>query len=317
MASRTLSEGGARRYLSVFLKGMAMGAADSVPGVSGGTIAVITRIYDELIYSIRSIDTRALRLLGTEGPGRAWSYINGTFLLVLAGGILLSLRLSAGLVLMLLEQFFEPLMAFFVGLVIASSWSLKGECGAWRWQTLAGLLAGMAVTLLVSSLSPYSTDISPVYLFLCGLIAICAMILPGLSGAFLLLVLGVYDYLLSALVGFDLSTIIVFASGCAIGLLAFSRLLAWALSSYRDLSYAFLTGMLLASIYVLWPWQQVDGYYLDRAGGSHVLASHNVLPGDYLALTGQDPRLLPVLISLIAGFTIITGFDKLFRNPVD
>ena len=294
-----------------------MGAADSVPGVSGGTIAVITRIYDELIYSIRSVDVTAIRLLLTEGVGRAWSYINGTFLLVLACGILLSLRLSAGLVLSLLENSFEALMAFFIGLVIASSWSLKSECGSWGWRTLGILLAGMSLTLLVSNLSPYTAEIGYGYLFLCGLIAICAMILPGLSGAFLLLVLGVYDYVLAALVNLDFLTILVFAAGCVTGLLAFSRVLSWTLSRYREYSYAFLTGMLLASVYVLWPWQQAVRFYQDSEGESHVLQSQNVWPADYAMLTGQDPQLFAVLLSVLVGITIIAGFDKLFRNSVD
>ena len=306
-----------KKYLALFFKGMAMGAADSVPGVSGGTIAVITRIYDELIYSIRSIDIRAIRLLLTEGLGRAWSYINGTFLLVLAGGILLSLRLSAGLVLTLLDNNFEALMAFFIGLVIASSWSLKSECGRWGWRTLGILLAGMSLTLLVSNLSPYTAEIGYDYLFVCGLIAICAMILPGLSGAFLLLVLGVYDYVLTALVDLDILTILVFATGCITGLLAFSRVLSWTLSRYREYSYAFLTGMLLASVYVLWPWQQAIRFYQDSKGESHVLQSLNVWPTEYATLTSQDPQLLAVLVSVLAGITVIAGFDKLFRSSVD
>jgi putative membrane protein len=315
--SPTSRASGIKKYLALFLKGMAMGAADSVPGVSGGTIAVITRIYDELIYSIRSVDIRAFRLLLTEGVGRAWTYINGTFLLVLGCGILLSLRLSAGVVLSLLENNFEALMAFFIGLVIASSWSLKSECGAWGLPTLGLLFAGMGLTLLVSGLSPYSTEIGYGYLFLCGVVAICAMILPGLSGAFLLLVLGVYDFVLAALVNFELVTIVVFALGCVTGLLAFSRLLSWTLSRYREYSYAFLTGMLVASVSVLWPWQQVDRYRVGSDGESRVLQAHNVWPTDYQLLTGQDPQLLPVIVSFLIGATIITVADKLFRNSVD
>ncbi|MEZ5492178.1 MAG: DUF368 domain-containing protein [Gammaproteobacteria bacterium] len=306
-----------REYLWLFLKGMAMGAADSVPGVSGGTIAVIARIYDELIFSIRSIDGKALRLLVSEGPARAWSYVNGTFLLVLASGILLSLRLSAELVLVLLENNFEALMAFFIGLVVSSSWSLKREWGVWRWSIGLLMLAGMTLTLLVSTLSPHSADAGYGYLFLCGLIAICAMILPGLSGAFLLLMLGVYDTVLTALINLEIPIILVFAAGCGCGLLAFSRLLSWTLARYRELSYAFLTGMLLASVYVLWPWQQVDSYYLDSAGESQVLQAHNVSPFNYESLTGQDPQIITVAISLLAGIVIITAFDKLFRKSVD
>jgi putative membrane protein len=296
---------------------MAMGAADSVPGVSGGTIAVIARIYDELIYSIRSVNIIALRLLYTDGIKRAWSYINGTFLLVLLCGIVISLRISASLVLQILDNYFALLMAFFAGLVIASSWLLKTEFGNWNWKILTALLAGMALTLIVSSLSPQSVSISNWYLFCCGVIAICAMILPGLSGAFLLIMLGVYDYVLNAWVNFEIETITIFIAGCISGLLIFSRFLAWTLNRYHDVSYAFLTGMLLSSVYVLWPWQQALSFYTDENGQSHVLQTANILPGTYQLLTGEDPQLMPALLCLLGGCAVIFIFDKLFRKTVD
>jgi len=299
------------------LKGMAMGAADSVPGVSGGTIAVIARIYDELIFSIRSINLAALRVLYKDGIARAWDYINGSFLLALFIGIVVSLRLSAGLVLYLLENHFEPLMAFFIGLVFASCWSLKAE---FRQRTLGiavALLCGMAVTLLVGLMSPQTGTASGIYLFFCGLVAICAMILPGLSGAFLLLVLGVYDYVLTAVIELNLTIIFIFVSGCGLGLLLFSRVLAWTLSRYRDLSYAFLTGMLLASIEILWPWQMATSTFVDLDGHITVLQSSNVSPSSYMQVTGQEPQFLAVCVTLVAGFLLIFGFDKLFRKSID
>lgn len=306
-----------KKYLLLFFKGMAMGAADSVPGVSGGTIAVIARIYDELIFSIRSINLIALKLLVTDGIKRAWSYINGTFLLVLLCGILLSLRLSASMVLFLLDNYFEMLMAFFAGLVIASSWFLKVDFSRWNWKIVFAMIAGAGLTLIVSSLSPQSVTISNWYLFFCGMIAICAMILPGLSGAFLLLMLGVYDYLLNAWINFELVIIVIFIAGCVTGLLIFSRVLAWTLNHYLDISYAFLTGMLLASVYVLWPWQQPVSFYTDSEGQSQVLETINVLPGSYETLTGQDPLLLPAVLGLVGGCLIILFFDKLFRKSAD
>ncbi len=317
MSSETGQFKNIKKYLSIFLKGMAMGAADSVPGVSGGTIAVITRIYDELIYSIRAVDTRALRLLFSEGPGRAWDSINGYFLLVLACGIFFSLRLSAGIVLNLLENNFEALMAFFSGLIIASGWSLKSEVGSWGISTVLLFLVGMALTLLISGLTPYRAEISYAYLFLCGAVAICAMILPGLSGAFLLLVMGVYDFMLGALVDVEIITISVFAAGCLTGLLAFARLLTWALSHYREASYTLLTGMLVASVYILWPWQQKDLHNTGGGGAPLVAQAHNVWPTDYQILTGNDPHLLAVLVSFLTGVILIIVFDKLFRKSAD
>jgi len=306
-----------KKHLLLFCKGLAMGAADSVPGVSGGTIAVIARIYDELIYSIRSINIIALQLLFTGGIKKAWSYINGTFLLVLLCGIVVSLRLSASMVLLLLDNYFEMLMAFFAGLVIASSWFLKTEFGNWNWKIVTAIVVGAGLTLSVSSLSPQTVSFTNWYLFFCGLIAICAMILPGLSGAFLLIMLGVYDYVLNAWVNLEIITIAVFVAGCVSGLLMFSRLLAWTLSRYHDISYAFLTGMLVASVYVLWPWQQAISFYTDDDGQNQVLESVNVMPASYELLTGQDPLVIPVLFCLLGGCSLILVSNKLFRQSAD
>jgi putative membrane protein len=311
------SESSLKKTFWVFLKGMAMGLADSVPGVSGGTIAVITGIYDEIIFSIRSINLNALRILFVSGIKPAWASINGTFLLALLVGALLSLRLSAQFVLLLLDGFFAPMMAFFTGLVLCSCWYLKDKLGAWNWQRSVFMLGGIGLTIAVSSLSPQSGTISSGYLFICGMIAICAMILPGLSGAFLLLMLGVYDYVLNALVNLEIVSIVIFAAGCSLGLLLFSRLIAWALEHYHELSYAFLFGMLVASVYVLWPWQQVVSTYTDHDGLQQPLEKANVLPGNYEQLTEQDPQWLLVLVALVAGCLLIVVFDKLFRKSAD
>ncbi|MEX0618201.1 MAG: DUF368 domain-containing protein [Pseudohongiellaceae bacterium] len=301
----------------VFIKGMAMGVADSVPGVSGGTIAVVTHIYDELIFSLRAINLTALRLLFNSGVKSAWSYINGNFLLVLLAGIVLALWLSANTVLYLLAHFFEPLMAFFIGLVLASSWTLRVRIDSFNVKRLAALMLGVLLTLAISSLTPRTGDVSAVYLFFCGMIAICAMILPGLSGAFLLLILGVYNNVMEALIAFDLPVIAVFVSGCAIGLLGFSRLLGWALYRHPQVSYAGLTGMLLGSVYVLWPWQQPLAWYTDSGGERHVLQSGNVLPLNYEDLTGTDPQILLVLTAVVAGAALILIMERLFaaRQP--
>jgi putative membrane protein len=317
MSSNQTAEGDFKKTLVVFLKGMAMGLADSVPGVSGGTIAVICDIYDEIIFSIRSVNLIALQRLFNEGVKPAWSYINGTFLLALLCGALLSLRLSASFVLLMLDNYFAPMMAFFTGLVICSCWYLKEKLGNWDWQVLVAVAGGVGLTLIVSSLSPQSGTISNAYLFVCVMVAICAMILPGLSGAFLLLMLGVYDYVLGALVSFDLITILIFAAGCVLGLLLFSRIIGWALKHYHQLSYAFLFGMLIASIYVLWPWQQTLNFYTDHDGNQQSLEKANVLPGSYEQLTGQDPQLLLVLLCLVSGCLLIVVFDKLFRKSAD
>lgn len=293
-------------------KGMAMGLGDSVPGVSGGTIAVITGIYDTLIYSIRSIDLRALGLARRLRLAEAWAHINGSFLLLLAMGVLAGLVISASTVLFLLDNYFEVLMAFFIGLVLASTWILRRE---FRWRhpaNLALLVLGLMFTAAFSFLEPMSGAESLVYFFFCGAIAICAMILPGLSGAFILLLLGAYEPVLTALINIDLAVIAVFATGCAVGLLSFSRLLAWLLSHYHELCYGFISGMLLGSLLVLWPWQMITESYVDSDGELHALRTVNLLPGNYAELSGNEPMLALAVLAAILGFALVIGLERLF-----
>lgn len=272
----------------LYLKGVAMGLGDSVPGISGGTIAVITKIYDELIFSIRAVDVVACRLLIGGQFKALWQHINGLFLLLLAAGILSGLLLSANTVLYLLENYFAPLMAFFIGMVLTSTWLLKDEFSVSAWQNLLALLAGLLLAISIAFISPRSADLSLPYIFFSGAIAISAMILPGLSGAFILLLLGVYEYILGALLDFDLPTIVTFMLGCGLGLIAFSRVLSWLLRAHHQLSYAFITGMLLGSVSALWPWPQEAGY----------------------------PMLLPAAVALVFGVLVVVSLRLMFaRNP--
>jgi putative membrane protein len=244
-----------RGKFMLYLKGVAMGLGDSVPGISGGTIAVITKIYDQLVFSIRAIDLRACALLFTGKFALVWQHINGSFLLILAAGILSGLLISANTVLFLLENYFAPLMAFFIGMILASTWLLRHEFSIAAWQNVLALLLGLALAVSIGLISPRSAELSLLYVFFSGAIAISAMILPGLSGAFILLLLGVYEFILNALIGFDWPYILVFMMGCATGLLIFTRVLSWMLRDQHQLSYGFITGMLLGSVTALWPWQ--------------------------------------------------------------
>jgi putative membrane protein len=249
-----------RGKFMLYLKGVAMGLGDSVPGISGGTIAVITKIYDQLVFSIRAIDLRACALLFTGKFALVWQHINGSFLLILAVGILSGLLISANTVLFLLENYFAPLMAFFIGMVLASTWLLRHEFSIAAWQNVLALLLGLALAVSIGLISPRSAELSLLYVFFSGAIAISAMILPGLSGAFILLLLGVYEFILNALIGFDWPYILVFMMGCATGLLIFTRVLSWMLRDHHQLSYGFITGMLLGSVTALWPWQGEEGF---------------------------------------------------------
>mgnify|MGYP003638163723 FL=1 len=295
-----------RGSLLVFVKGMAMGVADSVPGVSGGTIAVMAGIYEELIHSLKNLNPVSLweyRKLGLAG---FWRSINGNFLLILLLGIVSALYLSANTVLYLLETHYPQLMAFFCGLVLASTFFLRRQVLRWGGLEFAFLVLGVAITLLIAFINPLAGQSTYLYLFLCGAIAISAMILPGISGAFILLLLGVYDYVLAALRALDVGVIVVFAAGCATGLLSFSHLLSWTFRHYREQTYAFLTGMLLASIVVLWPWKLAPEH---GAIGASYLS-----PSAYTAATGTSVTVLTALGFFILGFALVTIFERISRR---
>ena len=285
----TTALGTPRAKLMLYLKGVAMGLGDSVPGISGGTIAVITKIYDQLVFSIRAVDLTACALFFGGQFKALWLHINGTFLLILAIGILSGLLISASTVLFLLENYFAPLMTFFIGMVLASSWLLKNEFSIAAWQNLLTLFLGLLLAISIAFISPRSAELSLSYVFLSGAIAISAMILPGLSGAFILLLLGVYEFILNALLSFDLPYIAAFMLGCALGLIAFSRLLSWLLRTHHQLSYAFITGMLLGSLSALWPWQQGAGY----------------------------PMFLPALATLVAGVAVVVFMQMMFAGNAE
>lgn len=261
-----------REIIILFFKGLAIGTADSVPGVSGGTIAFISGIYARLLESLRSCHPGQIPLLWREGPGAFWRAINGTFLLTLALGILSAIVLMANLVLHLLETQFVLVMAFFMGLVIASCWLMRKEAAPWTWSQWLLFVAGFVATVLLSTLNPVSGSHSLMYLFFSGALAICAMILPGMSGAFILLLLGVYEYVLEALRSAQLDIILVFALGCALGLLSFSHLLSWMLRRFPHQSYAFLIGMMAASVIVLWPWSRSSEFVVASEVAPAILA---------------------------------------------
>ncbi|PCJ26454.1 MAG: DUF368 domain-containing protein [SAR86 cluster bacterium] len=311
----------ARSKWALYLKGMAMGLGDSVPGVSGGTIAIITNIYDKLVFSIKSVDLLACKLLFAGRFLDMWRHVNGTFLLILFLGVLSGLLISANTVLFLLANYYAPLMSFFIGLVLASCWLLKGEFNGKKWQNVFMLCLGALFAIGVGLLNPRSGEMTYLYVFFSGVIAISAMILPGLSGAFILLLLGVYEFILSALISFDWPYILVFVTGCVIGLLAFSRILAWLLLKHHQLSYGFITGMLLGSITSLWPWQRTISFYTDRSGEVHGLRTANILPQNYTELTGQEPMLAVAILSIVFGAVLVVllhwVFNTRFQDKAD
>ena len=297
-------------WLALFGKGAAMGAADAIPGVSGGTIAFISGIYEELLRSIRRIRPQALGLLFSQGPVAFWRYINGTFLLVLLSGILLSLATFARLALFLLDQYPTLLWAFFFGLIVSSSVWMLGQVQRWNSQRVVALWLGAALSFVVTVLTPVEAQMTPLTVFGAGSVAICAMILPGISGSFILLLLGLYTPIMGAIKSFELSTLGLFMGGCVVGLLSFSHLLGWMFKHYRDLTLALLTGVMLGSLNKIWPWKYTTHYRINSHGDSVPLVQDNVLPGSYQALTGQEPFILGAVALMLLGAVAVYMLER-------
>lgn len=299
------------KWLGTYVRGLAMGAADVVPGVSGGTVAFITGIYEELLESIKSVNITALRLLISEGPKAAWQHINGSFLLVLALGIITSIFSLAKIISNLLEQ--QPLLvwSFFFGLILASSVHMARQLKHWNSQAVLAVLAGIAVAWAVAVLKPAELPPTLPLVFMAGAIAICAMILPGISGSFILLLLGMYAHILSAVKQLDLLLLLCFAAGCGVGLLSFANLLSWLFKRFHDLTLSLLTGFLIGSLYLVWPWKHTLRYYENSHGEQMALTRENVLPGGFLELTGAEPQTLYCLFLAAAGLLAVL-FLELF-----
>lgn len=246
-------------HVFVVLKGMAMGAADIVPGVSGGTIAFITGIYEELINSINNCDLSALRKLFKEGFGAFWKHINGTFLVTLILGVGISLVSLANVISYLLEAHPVLIWSFFFGLIIASVWLVGKSITKWSPGAALALVAGIAVAFYLSSLTNVAHVEGDWFIFVSGMIAICAMILPGISGSFILVMLGSYHKVLGAIKDKDLMLIALFGAGCVIGLLAFSKVLKFLFSRFKNVTIALLTGFMIGALYKVWPWKNKVG----------------------------------------------------------
>ncbi|WP_210396999.1 DUF368 domain-containing protein [Motiliproteus sediminis] len=294
-----------RDWVVLFLKGLTMGAADAVPGVSGGTVAFITGIYEELLNSIRAITPGALLTLVRQGPGAFWQQINGSFLLVLLSGILLSLVSFARLAVYLLEHHPALLWAFFFGLILASSVWMIRQIEGWNPRLLLAMLVGVMVAFKLTLITPAQAEITSLTVFLAGAIAICAMILPGISGSFILLLLGMYAPIMGAIKGLELAVLGLFVSGCAIGLLSFSHLLSWMFRHYRQVTLALLTGFMIGSLNRVWPWKYTSSYRIDRHGEPVPLQQDNVLPSNYEALTGQDALLWAAVGLMLLGAVLV------------
>lgn len=281
-----------------------------IPGVSGGTIAFITGIYSELLHSIKSIDLEALKLLFAFRLSQFWKKINGNFLLAVVGGILTSLLSLAKLMLFLLEHYPIKVWSFFFGLILISSPLILRNITRWRIPTGLSFVVGIVLAYIITVLSPTQTPEGLWFIFISGAIAICAMILPGISGAFILLLMGKYEFIMQSLLDMNLAVIIVFALGCVVGIITFSWVLTWILDNYHDLTIALLAGFMLGSLNKVWPWKEVIAFRIDSDGNQVPALDRSIFPGEYMAKTGSDPMVFQAILFAALGIIIVLVIEK-------
>ena len=316
-----------RTSFSLILKGMAMGIAEVIPGVSGGTIAFITGIYERLINAIKAVGPGLFATFKKDGVKGVWSALDGNFLLFLVGGMVGGIVIGALGVTSLIESQPEILWAFFFGLIIASSIYIGKQISNWSIKEIIALILGAVFAYGICTLSPAEGSTNPFFIILCGAIAISALILPGISGSFILLILGMYAVIIpnlkNALTSFEWDSIqilLLFGTGCLIGLMTFSRVLSWTFKNYKNVTLATMTGFILGSLNKIWPWRNPQ-VWQDDAGvrltdiGSmasaevaelKVLVEENVMPAAY----DGDPKVMFVLIAMIVGFVLVFALEK-------
>lgn len=293
-------------YLGVAFKGMCMGAADVIPGVSGGTIAFLMGIYQELINSIKSVNIEAIKLIFRGKIGAFWSHINGTFLVSLVGGILISVFSLARLMKYLLEFHPIPLWSFFFGLILASAVYILRELDKWSFRNIICLFVGVVIAAYICLASPSSTPDAYWFIFLSGAIAICAMILPGISGSFILLLMGKYAFIMESVTMLNIPVLLVFAFGAIVGILGFSHLLSWLLKKYYMQTIALLSGFMIGSLIKVWPWkEQVVSGLAEVAGESLPVVDYPILPQKFMEISGTSAMLGQAVVFAIVGIGIV------------
>lgn len=287
-----------------------MGAADVVPGVSGGTIAFITGIYDTLLESIRRVNPSILGIWKRDGFKAAFDHINGFFLIALFGGILTSILSLAKFISWALETHPVPVWSFFFGLILVSVYHMIKQVEQKTLSRFVFLLLGAVFAYSITVLKPLQMDPTSLNIFFAGCIAICAMILPGISGSFILLLLGMYTPVLGAVKGLQLDVMVIFAMGCLIGLLSFSHVLSWLLKRFRDFALVFLTGLMLGTLPKLWPWKETISWRTNSKGEQVPLIQENLSPFNFESVTGQPSQLATAVVLMLVGIGLVLALEK-------
>jgi len=308
------------QYIIILLKGLAMGAADVVPGVSGGTIAFISGIYEELIETIHKLNFGFFKIWKKDGISAAWKQYNFSFLSVLFSGILISILSLAKLITWLLVNHPIPVWSFFFGLIIASILYVARQIAQWRISSILAIIIAAGFSYLITIIEPIGSPDNTWFLFFAGFIAIIAMILPGISGAFILLLLGAYEAIIGTITQFidgamaldwtlfseALVKLIIFVLGAIIGLKAFSRVLNWMFKHHKNIILAILTGFMIGALNKIWPWKEVLKYRINHSGEEVPFLEKSIFPGNYEG----DPQLLSAVIFIVLGFLTIFILER-------
>ncbi|MDR3286934.1 MAG: DUF368 domain-containing protein [Prevotellaceae bacterium] len=304
-------------YILTFFKGIAMGAADVIPGVSGGTIAFITGIYERFLNAIKSINIANIKLLLQGEFKDFWTNIDGTFIAVLLGGIAVSFLSLAKLITYLIESYPIFVWSFFSGLIVASTIFIARSV-KWNIKTVTAFAIFAVIAFFITSPenSPLNSSVEYWYIFLCGAIAICAMILPGISGSFILVLLGQYLFIMKSLAELNFIVIGIFLCGAGVGIVTFSRVLSWLFKHFKIITLASLTGFMFGSLNKIWPWKHTLTTFIDSHGAEQPLQQKNILPSAYTELTNNDSQVAQALIFALIGFLLIFMIEFISKKII-
>ena len=291
-----------------------MGAAEVVPGVSGGTIAFISGIYEKLVDSIRQFNPHIVLRLKKVGVKAVWREVNAGFLLVLFGGMGVSILLFASGISFMLHNEPVAIWSFFFGLVIASSLVVSREITSVGLDIGLAAGVGIGIGVVITQLVPIDLEPTPIMLFIGGSVAICAWILPGLSGSFILLILGLYGFVIEAIKTLDIVNLAIVGAGSIVGLVSFSQVLARLFSHYKNETLAVLTGFMLGSLGKLWPWKNTISYQIQPDGSQIPLVQEPIMPGVYTNLTGESADIGLAVACAIAGGVLVLLLDWVARK---
>lgn len=294
-------------YVLLSLKGLAMGAADAVPGVSGGTIAFISGIYEELIATISNVNIALFKILFSKGIKSFWKALNGNFIAALLISIIISYVSFMRLAKYLLENHPVLIWSFFFGLIVASIYFVGKQITKWNTSVIIALIIGAGIAFYITTLPALATNDNDFFLFIAGAIAICAMILPGISGSFILIILGAYKTLSDALHDLDVKKIVFFTLGAIVGLLSFSRLLKWLFKHYHNITLALLTGFIFGSLNKVWPWKETLTWHTNSKGIKTPVLQKSISP---FTFDGENQITLAIIL-MILGFLTIFILERL------